>query len=55
MDSSLWGGGNIIIQGINENSWKEYLTLRSKSFHVYYHSPLSLFSFTNLRDTEFIQ
>ena len=34
---------------------KEYLTLRSKSFHAFYHSPLSLFSFTNLRDTEFIQ
>jgi hypothetical protein len=36
-------------------TWKEYLTLRSKSFHAFYHSPLSLFSFTNLRDTEFIQ
>jgi hypothetical protein len=43
------------MQGNNENSWKEYLTLRSKSFHAFYHSPLSLFSFTNLRDTEFIQ
>ena len=53
--TSLWGGGNIIIQGNNEKSWKEYLRLRTKNFHAIYHSPPSLFSFTNLRETEFIQ
>ena len=55
MDYKPMGGGNIIMQGNSENSWKEYLTLRNKNFHAFYHSSLSLFSFTNLRDTEFMQ